>query len=516
MHERTRAIAAGLNKHAMLLLILLGIAVRVVGFPHVPSGINQDEAITAYNAFTLLHEGVEPYEGYTAPVNLLSWHVGSAVAAGVAMIPSIWLFGMSPLGIRLPFLIAGCISLPLFYLFLRRLFSKRVAVFGLFLLAISPWHISISRWALDGNLLPAFLLAGGLLLAYAENTIMLFSASVLLGLSVYAYGPGCLVSPLLFCITLPFLIRKKEQLPGAIGAILLYLFIVTPMALYVLMNTQILPFETLHFGPITIPRLYAPSRFMTEGFFHSQTWLQTLGRNFWQELSLLLTQDDGTIYNTLPSFGVMYGPGMIASFAGVFALFWGMRSNLNKPRIILVVWLIASLAVGATLSVNVNRFNAIWLPLIACGGIGLDLLCRYPRILQVAIAYFLLWFIAFLHAYFIGYRENIARSFQADIYGAIHAVHRLVPRGPLCITDQARGVNVYVLAAGEVPSPEFRLALKENTEMKSIGRYTIGLSSCDPNVQGYVVTQNEFRYFHGMGENVRVESFGDYVAVTPK
>ena len=149
------------NKNAIIFLFLIsvGIFIRFINFTKVPSGFNQDEAFAAYEAFSLMNYGVDSF-GYHNPVYFISWGSGMNVLASYLAIPFFRIFGCSEFTFRLPQLVLSVISLAVFYLILKELFSSRTALVGLFLLVISPWHIMVARWGLESNLAPHFLLYG--------------------------------------------------------------------------------------------------------------------------------------------------------------------------------------------------------------------------------------------------------------------------------------------------------------------------------------------------------------------
>ena len=54
------------------LLFLVGCAARLVALTSLPNGLNQDEAYAGYNAWCILHYGVDS-AGYRNPVYLNAW-----------------------------------------------------------------------------------------------------------------------------------------------------------------------------------------------------------------------------------------------------------------------------------------------------------------------------------------------------------------------------------------------------------------------------------------------------------
>ncbi len=84
-----------------------------------------------------------------------------------------------------------------FYFLARRLADAKLALWAVFLLAICPWHVMMSRWALESNLLPSmFLLGVWLLLKGTDRPGFFVPASLCFALSLYAYGTAYFAVPL--------------------------------------------------------------------------------------------------------------------------------------------------------------------------------------------------------------------------------------------------------------------------------------------------------------------------------
>ncbi len=517
MQRQLQAIGQVLWKHIVVLLILAGVAVRIVGFPGIPHGLNQDEAIVAYNALTLLREGVEPY-GNPYPVNLLSWEQGSPVLGAVVMMPTIALFGATTFAIRFPYLLAGCLTLPLLYFFLRKIADRETAIIGLFLLVVSPWHIQLSRWALDANVLPPLLLAGcTLLITSRKRPPLLYASMAVFALSLYAYGPACVVVPVLVLACLPYLLWRQD-LPRVhiAGALSLFTLLAAPMGIYVLMNTNVLPWDTVHLGPLSIPRIQGVSRFVNQGFFSRPDAIAALRQNAGSFLSLLQTQWDGNAYNVLPRFGIVYGIGTAFTLWGFLLMTARLWKRKAGDGAVVMAWVLGCFALGPLVDINLNRVNAVWLPCIILAAIGFRQLRQYPVIFRLAVAYILLWFFAFLYAYFFRFTLPLRYLYQGDLYGAIRHTIQTVREGPICVTGSANAPQVYTILAAELPSEEFRVAQRAGSGVITrVNRFTIGLERCDPSSKGYVVTAEEFNRFHGMDGRAIVDRFGNFVTITP-
>lgn len=82
-------------------LLLIGCAVRLVALSSLPCGLNQDEAYAGYNAWCLLHYGVDS-AGYHNPVYMVAWGSGMNVLETYLMMPFVALLGPCTLAFRLP------------------------------------------------------------------------------------------------------------------------------------------------------------------------------------------------------------------------------------------------------------------------------------------------------------------------------------------------------------------------------------------------------------------------------
>lgn len=195
-----------------LLIILIGILIRIADFGNTPCGFNQDEAFAGYEAFSLLNYGIDS-AGYHNPCYFVSWGSGMNVLESYIAIPFFKLFGCSVTTFRLPQLIFSCISLPFFYLLLKKAFDPKTALLGLSLLVISPWHIMISRWGLESNLAPAFLLIGFyfFIKGIYKNKYWIVSA-IIYGLSLYSYSITWIVVPLTILVCSIYLFINKQKI----------------------------------------------------------------------------------------------------------------------------------------------------------------------------------------------------------------------------------------------------------------------------------------------------------------
>ncbi|WP_410513409.1 hypothetical protein PaeBR_02820 [Paenibacillus sp. BR2-3] len=77
-----------------VVLFLLGAAIRILYIGSIPGGLNQDEASIGYDAYAILHYGIDR-NGIHLPVHLISWGSGQNALYAYLSMPFILLFGCS-------------------------------------------------------------------------------------------------------------------------------------------------------------------------------------------------------------------------------------------------------------------------------------------------------------------------------------------------------------------------------------------------------------------------------------
>ncbi len=145
---------------ALTLLTLLGAGLRLVKLGEYPGGFGQDEAVDLYDAWSLLTTGAE-HHGDRWPLNSRQYGDSPSTLPSYITLPFVALLGPTELAARLPCALLNVAAIPLCGLLLYRLFRSRAAgIFGAALLAVSPWNIYFSRWAVSPGFVTFFQIAG--------------------------------------------------------------------------------------------------------------------------------------------------------------------------------------------------------------------------------------------------------------------------------------------------------------------------------------------------------------------
>ena len=431
------------RKALLLLLLFLGCVLRLWDLGKTPAGLNQDEASALYDGWAILRSGMDR-NGYVLPVLLRAWGSGQNALYSYLAIPFIALFGLNSMAGRLPMVLTGCVSLWLLYDLCRRLRGKDCALWVLLALAVNPWHMLLSRWALESNLLPFMLLWGAWCLSrVGEKETWLIAAAAVLALSLYAYGTAYFFLILFLPFASVWLWREKAvSLRCYLLSLAVFILIALPVSLCQLRNALGLGEGKLLF--LSLPEL-------SEGRQSATSILggSSYGENAKKLLRLLWTQNDGLIWNCAGQFGLLYGkPGLLLSLVGL-----GLALRDRKEPVLLL-WLLAAFFACGCVDVNVNRVNMLFLPLVYGQGVALwkmaELLKR-PAALVLSV---LLAALLFTRFYFTDYAEHIAPAFYDGLCEAIADASERENGTKFC-SYTVNMPYIFVLFTEKLPPEEF-------------------------------------------------------------
>lgn len=184
-------------------IILVAAVLRLYNLSHVPPSPSLDEVSIGYNAYSILHTGKDEY-GNALPLLLRAYDDYRPALYVYMTVPFVWIFGLSVIAVRLPSVILSMITLWAAY-GIGRMIGKKYLSFDYLgemvvaILALSPWHIYISRLGHESNL-GLTLMALGLcffLRAFIDGKKTSFiTAAAFFGLSVHGYQSEKIIVPL--------------------------------------------------------------------------------------------------------------------------------------------------------------------------------------------------------------------------------------------------------------------------------------------------------------------------------
>lgn len=182
-------------------VLLVGLFARTIALTRNPPGFFGDEARLAELGWRYLHFSLG-HEPFHYPVNFI---------IGVSEMPLFALFGPTELMARLTAALYGVLTIWLLYELVRSLFDEETALWAALLLAISPWHVHLSRVAMEFAPTLFWTLLGVYLLVRREPRFrdlgyaaLALVASLFCYIGAWAYAPLALVASVIA--------RRKELL----------------------------------------------------------------------------------------------------------------------------------------------------------------------------------------------------------------------------------------------------------------------------------------------------------------
>lgn len=398
----------------MIPVMVIACLARLLWLGSNPMGLHQDEAYSAYNAWSILNYGVDSF-GYARPVYYTAWGSGMSVLYSYFVMPLFALFGISTWSVRLPQAIMGCICIPVMYGLGRELFeSKWKALACAALLAVNPWHIQQSRVGFDCNLaVPMLLLAMFFWCRYLNGKRKsIWAAAVFFGLTLYCYALTWILIPLILVMSVAFF-HKRISFDRSLFFSALLLFVTAlPLLLFLVVNLGWLP--EIRTSVISIPKL--PVLRADEMSLN----LGALKRHLLALLYTLWVQHDDRWWISNAAVGSYY-------YVSTPFIVWGLWYHIKvlcgwifgKKQLplhfILAIWFGAAFALGCAIDrVYFHKINYIFIPVILYGAIGLwrlgELLKRRREIAAAAVGIYAVSFFCFAYG-------HITFSVNYDAYG---------------------------------------------------------------------------------------------------
>ena len=231
---RLTMIISFIKKYFLILTLALALVLRVVNLSTNPPELNWDEISMGYTAYSLLETGRDEW-GEPWPILFRSYGEWKSPVYIYLLIPFIKIFGLNEWGVRLPAALFGVLTVYLTYVLATRLYSRRVGLLAAFFLAVSPWHLMLSRPAFEAGVALALILAG--LLSFLKSiekkplTFNLYTciSATAFGLSLHTYHSAKIVVPLLI-LYIGWVYRARLSLKSLIAPILVLSIFAYPIA----------------------------------------------------------------------------------------------------------------------------------------------------------------------------------------------------------------------------------------------------------------------------------------------
>lgn len=415
-----------IRRHALVSVIILATALRLFNLSINPPELNWDEVSMGYTSYSLLETGRDEW-GEPWPILFRSYGEWKSPVYIYLLIPFIKIFGLNAWGVRLPAALFGVLTVYLTYALGTRLYSRQVGLFAALLLAVSPWHLMLSRPAFEAGVALALILAAInlFLIGIDKNSknfqLYTFYSALLFGLSVHTYHSAKIVVPLLL-LYLAWVYRKVFTLKTLIYPVLILSFFAYPIASDVVTGKTQARYNqvgittdaelterffryrnTAPFGDLGNKLVFNKYTFiLTKGF---SNWTSYLSPHF------LLGSSSIRAQHSIPFRGVLYFVEFALFVYGLFLLKKSIHPLRYLPLYIILVGFIPPALTKDIYHVLRSILTLPWWQVVAAVAL-IDLISRKYKYLKPIYLLLTVEVIIFLHGYFAWYPRAFARDWQ--------------------------------------------------------------------------------------------------------
>ncbi|MBI5449516.1 glycosyltransferase family 39 protein [Candidatus Gottesmanbacteria bacterium] len=454
----------------LLLILILGSFLRFYKLGWSPVGLHRDEAFLGYNAYSILKTGKD-MNGITMPLHIKSF-LYSPAGYSYTSIPFIALFGLNAFSVRFASALIGTLTIIIAFFLTQELFrssrpASHISLLASLLLAISPWHLNLSRTATENTLAVFFVSLGVLLyLLWYKNKIhimlLVSFASFFFTLIIYQAPRAFL--PLFIPVLLLFY-RAKSRLPYVFFflTILFPLFFIfrspalslrlQTVSLFSTQETQLQIDEVLREDGVTLQPRIITRIFHNKIIGYSQQFLQNYFAHF--SYPFLFTDKGLPDRYRIPNQGLLYLIELPFLLIGLYTL---IKTRASYSRLLLA-WIFLA-PIGSALAFddvpNLQRTLLIFPALSITVALGLiawlNWLTKVKNSFVLLFIYsiisllFIFNVTAYLHAYYIHQPVHRPWSRHEGYQDLVSRVNTLLPKYQrVIVTDRQSAPTIFFL-----------------------------------------------------------------------
>lgn len=189
------------NKVIILLslIIILGAFLRFWRLAYYPVSLSIDEVSIGYDSFSILKTGKDQW-GEKFPIAFRSIGDYKPPVLEYLMIPAIAIFGLNDFGTRFTIAFLGTLTIFFVFLLIKQVTKNDlISLLSSFSVAISPWHLQVSRMTHESVAAVLFIIIGVWLFLESakEGKNFYWLSAVFFCLSLYTYHSARLFTPIM-------------------------------------------------------------------------------------------------------------------------------------------------------------------------------------------------------------------------------------------------------------------------------------------------------------------------------
>lgn len=210
-------------KKSNLLLILVFFLAFLLRFSFIgryPITLYGDEQAFGWNAYNILKTGSDEY-GNFLPLQFRSFDDYKAPIPVYLLVPFIKAWGLNSFTIRLPVVIASTLTCLVVFYLMKLFFNSKISLIITFLLAVSPWHVHLSRGFFEATLALLWFILGVyfFLKSYGRYKFLILSM-IFFSLALYSYFTPRILVPifLVFLVWYNISFTNSSTYGGSFGS----------------------------------------------------------------------------------------------------------------------------------------------------------------------------------------------------------------------------------------------------------------------------------------------------------
>lgn len=495
-----------MNKTFVILAIILfvGIFLRFYRLGEIPVGLHRDEAFLGYNAYSILETGKD-MNGNFLPLHLKSF-LYSPAGYSYLSIPFIKFFGLNAFSVRFPSALFGSLTVLVTYFLVKELFKYSleirnfklgISTIAAAMLAVSPWHINLSRTATENTIVVFFIALAVLIYLLYLN----INKWYLLPLSFFCFfitlfiyqAPRAFLPFFIPLLTLLYL-NTKSRRSNMFKIILFFLIILLPLFIIFSSKDLSLRIRTVSIFATSETQLTIDEQIRTDGVFKTQVMLtrifhnkptmytQQFLENYFSHFSYNFLFSDKSLPDRyrVPLVGLLYILELPLILIGVFGL---IKQN-RRLSVFLIGW-IAIVPLGSALTFddipNLQRTLIVFPALSIVEAFGLFQLIEFLKknyllkILSAGLTVIFIYNMSFyLHQYYTHasrYRPWYRQDGYKELVGKVNKL--LGKNEKAIVTDRESAPTIFFLLYSKYSPYKFQQETK-GTKMKDLDRISFG------------------------------------------
>ncbi len=425
----------------LISIICFAFFLRIFQVNKIPPSLSWDEVSIGYNAYSILKTGRDEHQRFLPFDTFVAYGDYKPPLAIYATVPSVALFGLNEFGVRLPSVIFGTMTVLALFLLTFELFrSYPLSLVAGALLAVSPWHINLSRAGFEANIATFFvLLAFWFVVRAKRNPSLYYICWLPLAFAVYTFNSARYFSPIFALGLVAFSWKgiQEHKKQFLVGIILVFLLLV-PIVPHLLSKEARLRFTEVNIFTDSSVIASSNERSALEG----NVWWSKIIHNrrigfarsylihFFDEFQpwFLFIRGDGNPKFSTQEVGQLYLIDAPFLLLGIYFLF----SKHKKIAWILTLWLIAAIIPAATARETPHALRTEnGLPVfiiftasgIAYGVFGEKKKWAKYLISALIILIYIGSFAYYLHDYYVHYPRQYSGEWQYGYREAINFVN---------------------------------------------------------------------------------------------